>query len=108
MGFFQRLFGGKKEVPPTPTITKKEVLPEKVTDNWREVPFYIEETLPEKKLVSLVATAIASEDQRGSEFVVKRILVKNPEAQLVSLIATAIASGEQPEAEFVVKKIYQK
>ena len=110
MGLFQRLFGKKNKPPETAPTVVDSVTAEKtaVSEEWQELPFYVTADVPEKELVTVVATAIAAGDQPNSQFVVKKIQVKNPEAQLVSLIATSIAAGDQPDSQFIVKKIYQR
>lgn len=113
MGLFQRLFGKKNttpesaELPRAQAVTIKEPLEDELA-GWAEVPFYVGADVPEKELVTVIATAIAAGDRPESEFRVNKIQVKNPEAQLVSLIATAIAAGDRPEAELIVKKIYKR
>lgn len=110
MGLFQRLFGKKNTESATVSTDVTSEKTEKVDElaDWQEVPFYVTADVPEKELVTVVATAIAAGDRPDSQFVVKNIQVKNPEAQLVSLIATSIAAGDQPDSQFTVKKIYKR
>ena len=49
---------------------------------WKAVPAYIEASEEEYQLVSLIATAIAADDQPKSQFVVKKVMQRNPRRNL--------------------------
>lgn len=106
MGILQLLFGKNKvdiEVKsPATTIVNQE------QDDWELLPGYIPAEPEDTRLVTLIASSIATGDQPESEFRVKKIWQRNPEVVTVSLIATSIASIDRPDSQLVVKSVYRK
>lgn len=103
MGWFKSLFRKKQETPePRGTVSSKS------SDEWEDVPAYIDADPADYELVSVIATAIAAGDQPDSQFVVKKIYQRNPEAKEVSLIAASLAAGALTDSQFVVRRIRKR
>lgn len=116
MGFLNRFFKRKpkidpiklnpqpnqvEEPPPAETVIYKE-------ENWQPLPEYIDADLEERKIASVIATAIAAGDQPESQFVVRRVQKRNPEFTLVAVMATLLAAETQDNSQWAVKKILKK
>lgn len=105
MGLLSRLF--KKEED-SPLALPAEPHHSSTDNQWKELPVFIEAVSEDYELVSVIATAIAAGTYENSQFIVKRILVRNPEAHIVSLVASSIAAGDTPDSQFYIKKIMKK
>lgn len=105
MGLLDFLFKGNRQE------LKKEQLSEpieEVNNDFVDIVPYIEATKEETKLVSLIATSIATGDSPESSFVIKKVLKRNPEAKKISLIAASIAAIESNGSPLVVKRIQKR
>lgn len=107
LSLFGKLFGKSKTVVELPK-DNESISEAAESREWEVIPAFIPTDSKEYQLVSLIATAIATNDQKESQFVVKKILKRNPEAKTVSLIAASIATGAMEESQLVIKKISKK
>ncbi|MDT2864396.1 hypothetical protein [Vagococcus carniphilus] len=105
MGLFDFLFKGNKQESEEKHLSK---IVKEENDDFVDVAPYIEATKEEAKLVSLIATSIATGDSPESSFVVKKVLKRNPEAKKISLIAASIAAIESNGSPLVVKRIQKR
>lgn len=82
---------------------------ENVSNKYVDIEPYIEITdEKETKIVSILATSIASGDSPESKFVVKKVMKRNPEARKIAIIASSIAATESTDSKLVVKKIQKR
>ncbi len=105
MGLLDFLFKSNKQESEGKQTSEADV---QVVDEYVDIEAYIETTNEEKKLLSLIATSIASGDSPDSTFVVKKVLKRNPEARKISLIAASIAAIESNGSPLIVKKIQKR
>ncbi|MDR0921299.1 MAG: hypothetical protein LBM95_02840 [Lactobacillales bacterium] len=112
MGIFSKLFGRKEpeKLATDVASTNSQVTTSTQDTSWEEVPAFSDAKLPkeEEKLVTLIATAIAANDQPDSRFKIVSIRKRNPEAKTVALISSAIAAGALGDCQFSIKRISRK
>lgn len=108
MGIFEILFKKTQKEGKILQQSKQQEKTSVLTDEWEAIPEYIVAPPEEYELISVIATAIAADDQSDSQFIIKSIKQKNPEVVLTSVIATSIMAGEFQQSQFIVKNIKKR
>lgn len=105
--FLRKLFGTT-----TPQPEKEVVEPQTVIENndpdYVSLPAYIPVSAEEKKLVTLVASAIAAGEHPDTKLAVKNIQKKNPEAKKIALAAVSLMAYDSPGKQYRVTSIQKK
>lgn len=99
----------KKDEKNEETNFSKPVESDKLSNDFINLDPYIEiKNDQEIKLLSILATSIASGDSPESTFVVKKVLKRNPEVKKITIIAASIAAMDSDEVSLVVKNIKKR
>lgn len=104
LGILERLLRKPKNIRESNKNNEQE---EKETE-WQPLPAFVDSNKREHERISLIAAAIAANDQPNSQFVVKRIMKRNPEVHLVSLIAASLSAAAMDGKTLSVKKIAKR
>lgn len=107
MSFFRSLFRKTTNEP----VVKEDnvgISHHEESYEWEPLPAFVPASPDDVKLVSILATAIATGDSPESHFIVKKVLQRNEEVKIISLITASIAAGQQDNSQLLIKKIYQK
>lgn len=106
MGLLDFLFKEKKQELQTNQSPISEF--ETTSDKYVSIEPYIETTVEKIKLVSIIATSIASGDSPESQFVVKKVLKRNPEAKKIALITASVAATESKDSILIATSIKKR
>ena len=101
--FWQHLFHHDTSATPA----KTPAVPATPSEQWVEVPRYLEVDPSEHVIPSLIAASVTADQAPDSQLVLKHLYVQNPEARLVSMLASscALATGD---GQFVVTSIRKR
>lgn len=89
-------FFRKKREQKSKAESARQMLDTTTEPQWAELPAYVEATLVEELKATAIAAAIVAGDAAKSQFVVKKVLVRNPEVSRISVIAAAVVESTHP------------